>query len=110
MPDIPAPTIPTRGCTPLQSGRSSDGGYRDPVSDPTGEAILVRDDEIYVSEINTIPGSLSWYLWDAAGVGRLQTLRDMIAEATAGPSRTFTTEGADGTALRSAGSIAAKLA
>jgi hypothetical protein len=34
----------------------------------------------------------------------------MIAEATTGPPRRFVTDGADGTALRSAGSIAGKLA
>jgi D-alanine-D-alanine ligase len=71
---------------------------------------LWSGDDLYVNEINTIPGSLSWYLWDAGGVTRVQLLQDMLAEATAGPGRTFTTEGADGTALRSAGSIAAKLA
>ena len=71
---------------------------------------LWAGDDVYVNEINTIPGSLSWYLWAEAGVSRPQLLQDLIAEATAGPTRTFSTEGADGTVLRSAGSIAAKLA
>jgi D-alanine-D-alanine ligase len=28
-----------------------------------------KDQQIYVNEINTIPGSLSFYLWEATGVG-----------------------------------------
>ena len=36
--------------------------------------------------------------------------RAMLDEALAGPARTFRTEGADGIALRSVGTIASKLA
>lgn len=28
-----------------------------------------KDNQIYVNEINTIPGSLSYYLWEASGIG-----------------------------------------
>jgi hypothetical protein len=35
--------------------------------------------------------------------------RDMIAEARSGPVRVFSVAGSDGTALRSAGTIASKL-
>lgn len=35
--------------------------------------------EIYVNEINTIPGSLSFYLWEAAGKSYKQLLDDIIS-------------------------------
>ena len=34
--------------------------------------------KVYVNEINTIPGSLSFYLWDAAGVGFSAELDQLI--------------------------------
>lgn len=70
---------------------------------------LVDADQIYVNEINTIPGSLSKYLWIDPPVPMAILVRDMISEATAGPARAYVTQGADGSALRSAGSISAKL-
>jgi len=42
-------------------------------------------------------------------VSRLELLRGIIAEAESQPPRRFTTVGADGTALRNAGSVASKL-
>jgi D-alanine-D-alanine ligase len=71
---------------------------------------LWRGDEIWVNEINTIPGSMGFYFWAAEGVSAVTVLSDLLAEATAAPTRRFMAEGADGTALRSAGSIAGKLA
>ena len=67
--------------------------------------------DLYVNEINTIPGSLSKYLWEAAqpAVSFNQLLADLIAEGAARPSVHWSTQGADGTALRSAGTIASKL-
>ncbi len=70
---------------------------------------LVRDGEVWLNEINTIPGSLAAYLWIDPPVSRRQLLLDMIAEAEGGTPRSFTTTGADGTALREAASIASKL-
>ncbi len=69
---------------------------------------LEGDDELYVNEINTIPGSLSRYLF----VGRsfLSLLDDLVAEARAVPSHSYVTAGADGSVLRAAGAIASKLA
>ena len=67
---------------------------------------LVDGDELYVNEINTIPGSLGKYLWD---VPFPRLLADLLAEAEQRPTHHYTTAGADGTALRSAGSIAGKL-
>ena len=70
---------------------------------------LVRDDEVWLNEINTIPGSLAAYLWIDPPVSRRQLLLDMIAEVDSDTPRRFTTTGADGTALRNAASIASKL-
>jgi D-alanine-D-alanine ligase len=67
---------------------------------------LVDGEELYVNEINTIPGSLAKYLWDMP-FPRL--LADLLAEAEQRPTHHYTSAGADGTALRSAGSIAGKL-
>ena len=65
---------------------------------------------LWVNEINPIPGSLSWYFWANEGDSLIELLDDLIAEALDGPTRRFVTQGADGTALRSVGTIAAKLA
>ena len=37
--------------------------------------------EVYVNEINTIPGSLSYYLWEAAGLPYRKLLDELIALA-----------------------------
>lgn len=66
--------------------------------------------ELYVNEINTIPGSLARYLWVDPAVPFRRLLDDMLDEAVRRPSFSWTTQGADGTALRAAGSIAGKLA
>ena len=65
--------------------------------------------ELYVNEINTIPGSLARYLWVEPAVPFRRLLDDLLEEATRRPSFSWTTQGADGTALRAAGSIAGKL-
>ena len=71
---------------------------------------LWHGDDIWVNEINTIPGALAWYFWAAEGVSFAALLGDLLEEAVKGPVRSRTTEGADGAALRAAGSIAGKLA
>lgn len=70
---------------------------------------LEKDGEVFVNEVNTIPGSMAVYLWIDPPIERAQLFRDMIAEAEAGPTRVFSTAGSDGTALRSAGAIDSKL-
>lgn len=70
---------------------------------------LERDGEVYVNEVNTIPGSMGAYLWIDPPLDRATLFGDMLAEAAAGPTRVFSTAGSDGTALRNAGSIASKL-
>ncbi|HEU4320041.1 MAG TPA: hypothetical protein VFS66_08160 [Acidimicrobiia bacterium] len=70
---------------------------------------LEKDGELFVNEVNTIPGSMSVYLWIDPPISRADLFRDMLAEAASGPTRVFSTAGSDGTALRSAGTIASKL-
>lgn len=70
---------------------------------------LEKDGELFVNEVNTIPGSMAVYLWVDPPIQRAQLFKDMLAEATATPTRVFSTAGSDGTALRNAGSIASKL-
>lgn len=64
----------------------------------------------FVNEINTIPGSLARYLWVDPPVAFGALLDDMIEEARRCPSVRHSAMGADGTVLRGAGAIAAKLA
>ncbi|MGH9064455.1 MAG: D-alanine--D-alanine ligase family protein [Acidimicrobiales bacterium] len=70
---------------------------------------LHGDGELYVNEVNTIPGSLARYLWVDPAVPFTSLLADMVAEARDRPPTHWTTAGADGTALRAAGTIAGKL-
>lgn len=71
---------------------------------------LADGDEVFVNEINTIPGSLSKHLWVDPEVPFSTLLADMVEEARTVPARRYSTSGADGSILRSAGSIAGKLA
>ena len=71
---------------------------------------LSNGEELYVNEVNTIPGSLARYLWIDPPLPFRTLLDDIVAEAGARPSHHYTVEGADGTLLRGAASIAAKLA
>jgi D-alanine-D-alanine ligase len=62
-----------------------------------------------VNEINTVPGSLARYLWVAPEVPFATLLSDLLTEARERPTHAYSAAGADGTVLRSAGSIAGKL-
>ena len=70
---------------------------------------LERDDDLWVNEVNTIPGSLSLYLWVDPPISRRQLVLDLVSELEGSKARVFSTAGADGIALQSAASIAAKL-
>ena len=70
---------------------------------------LCRDDELFLNEVNTIPGSLATYLWIDPPRTRQQLLSDLVSEVLSQPPRRFSTAGSDGTALRNATSIANKL-
>ncbi len=65
---------------------------------------------VWVNEINTVPGSLARYLWVDPPVAFGDLLDAMVAEALARPTGRHSATGADGTVLRGAGTIAAKLA
>jgi D-alanine-D-alanine ligase len=70
---------------------------------------LERDGDLYLNEVNTIPGSMSTYLWIEPLIERAVLFADMVAEAESTSTRVFSVAGSDGTALRSAGTIASKL-
>ncbi len=70
---------------------------------------LERGGELWVNEVNTIPGSMAAYLWIDPPVSRADLFGAMIDEALSGAVRRFSVAGADGTALRNAGAIASKL-
>ena len=70
---------------------------------------LSHEGVIYVNEVNTIPGSLAGYLWVDPVVTRAELLGGMIDEVLGQSPTQYSTVGADGTALRSAGTIASKL-
>jgi D-alanine-D-alanine ligase len=70
---------------------------------------LESDGEIVVNEVNTIPGSMAAYLWIDPPLSRELLFADMVDEARRAPVRVFSVAGADGTALRRAGTIASKL-
>lgn len=70
---------------------------------------LERDRKLLVNEVNTIPGSMGAYLWIDPPLSRKQLFEDLIDEALSSVTRVFSVAGSDGTALRSAGTIASKL-
>jgi D-alanine-D-alanine ligase len=70
---------------------------------------LADGDQLYVNEINTIPGSLSKHLFVDPPIPFAQLLHDMLDEAGQRRTTNWTVAGADGAALRSAGSIDRKL-
>lgn len=70
---------------------------------------LCDDGMLFVNEVNTIPGSLSKHLFVEPAVAFSELLDGMLREAVERPSRTWTAAGSDGSALRSAGTIAGKL-
>jgi D-alanine-D-alanine ligase len=70
---------------------------------------LDRSGELLVNEVNTVPGSMAVYLWIDPPITRKRLFIDMVAEAESSRTRVFSVAGSDGTALRSAGTIASKL-
>ncbi len=71
---------------------------------------LLDGDELYLNEINTIPGSLARHLWVEPALAFKTLLDDMVSEAVARPTARYSSAGADGLVLRGAGAIASKLA
>jgi D-alanine-D-alanine ligase len=48
---------------------------------------LVRGDDVFVNEINTLPGSLAFYLWEASGMPFDQLLEHLIKSGLAREAR-----------------------
>lgn len=71
---------------------------------------LSDGEALFVNEINTIPGSLARYLWVDPPISFSVLLADLVEEARRRPAVHYSVMGADGTVLRGAGAIAAKLA
>ncbi|NNN09181.1 MAG: hypothetical protein HKL85_08320 [Acidimicrobiaceae bacterium] len=71
---------------------------------------LASDTELYINEVNTIPGSLSKHLFVTPPLAFSQLLSDLAAEALERPAHRYSAAGADGLVLRSANSISSKLA
>jgi D-alanine-D-alanine ligase len=71
---------------------------------------LASESELFVNEINTIPGSLAKHLFVDPPLLFATLLRDLLSEARERPAHRYSVAGADGLVLRTAGSIAAKLA
>ncbi|MGQ0848345.1 MAG: hypothetical protein ACT4OP_04390 [Actinomycetota bacterium] len=70
---------------------------------------LEKDGEVWVNEVNTIPGSMAAYLWIDPPVSRPALFGAMLDEALSTATRRFSVAGADGSALRNAGAISQKL-
>ncbi len=67
-----------------------------------------KTEDLFVNEINTIPGALALYLW-APSTPALTILEDALRESELLPRAAPSTGFAQGIALRSAGGIAGKL-
>jgi D-alanine-D-alanine ligase len=70
---------------------------------------LSDGEQLFVNEINTIPGSLSRHLFIDPQRPFIELLDDLVAEARSRPATSFSADGADGSVLREADSIASKL-
>jgi D-alanine-D-alanine ligase len=71
---------------------------------------LSDDTDLWVNELNSIPGSLAKYLWIDPDVPFDALLEDLLGEALNSGAQAFVSAGADGKILQGASSIAAKLA
>ena len=43
--------------------------------------MLTKNDELYITEINTIPGSMAFYLWQESGVSYPQLIDKLVEYA-----------------------------
>lgn len=70
---------------------------------------LLRQDELFVNEVNTIPGAMGLYLWPSGGTSASQLLLDLLEETKSRRGRGAPTSFEPGAALRAAGGISSKL-
>lgn len=40
--------------------------------------LMIYNDEVYINEVNTIPGSLAFYLWESTGIAKLDLYKELI--------------------------------
>ena len=69
---------------------------------------LFHDENLYLNEVNTIPGSHALYLWQNIGKSKFELLNDMVEEAKSNVNH-WSTDGSDGVALKGAKDIQSKL-
>ena len=70
---------------------------------------LKEDENIYINEVNSIPGSLSTYLWKNKNISKLSIIENIIQEAMQSKDEYITTYESDGKALSQAKEIESKL-
>jgi D-alanine-D-alanine ligase len=71
---------------------------------------MTNGTQVMVNEINTIRGSLARYLWIDPPIPFTEQLADLVNEAVRRPAYLQVLQGADGQLIRSAASVAGKLA
>ena len=70
---------------------------------------LLHNENLYINEINTIPGSHALYLWKNLNNSKFELLDEMINEALTSKFNNWSITGSDGIALKSAKEIDSKL-
>ena len=43
--------------------------------------MLTTDKKLYLTEVNPIPGSMAFYLWEASGISFRQQISDLVEQA-----------------------------
>ena len=64
---------------------------------------LSDGEDVFINEINTIPGSLSHYLWIDPRLPFTSLLLDLLAEAIQRPAAAYSSAGSDGSVLAARG-------
>ena len=70
---------------------------------------LKKNSSIYINEVNSIPGSLSTYLWKNTGISKFTIIENIVQEALSESKNIWNEEGSDGEALVKAKDIESKL-
>ena len=70
---------------------------------------LIDQEDVYINEINTIPGSHALYLWQNLNKSKYDLLIEIVEEAYSEDITSWSTTGSDGLALKSAKDIQSKL-
>jgi len=53
--------------------------------------MLTADKELFLTEVNPIPGSMAFYLWEASGIPFKQQISDLIEQAVRDETQTAST-------------------